>query len=255
MARNNSSFTIHNSQFDTIELKSNKYQLIIEVERKAIKNIHLSVYPPNGKVRIAAPERMDIDTIRVFAINKLKWIKKQQEVFKNQERETKREFLDRESHYFQGKRYLLTIIEQEAKPKVIVKHSEIELYIRPNTSTKKRKEIIDEWYREEMKKVIPKMLEKWENKIGVKTNEFGVKIMRTKWGTCNIEAKRIWLNLELAKKPLECLEYIVVHELVHLLERSHNAVFVKYMNEFMPKWRFYRDELNRLPFRHTDWKY
>jgi len=106
-----------------------------------------------------------------------------------------------------------------------------------------------------MKKVIPKMLEKWEKKIGVKTNEFGVKIMRTKWGTCNVEAKRIWLNLELAKKPLECLEYIVVHELIHLLERSHNAVFVKYMNEFMPKWRFYRDELNRLPFRHTDWKY
>lgn len=227
----------------------------IDVEQKDIKNIHLSVYPPNGNVKIAAPERMDIDTIRVFAINKLKWIKKQQEIFKNQERETRREFLDRESHYFQGKRYLLTIIEQEAKPKVVLKHSEIELYIRPNTSTKKRKEIIDEWYREEMKKVIPTMLEKWENKIGVKTNDFGVKIMRTKWGTCNIEAKRIWLNLELAKKPLDCLEYIVVHELIHLLERSHNAVFVKYMNEFMPKWRFHRDELNKLPFRHTDWKY
>jgi predicted metal-dependent hydrolase len=227
----------------------------IDVEQKNIKNIHLSVYPPNGKVKIAAPERMDIDTIRVFAINKLKWIKKQQEVFRNQERETKREFIERESHYFQGKRYLLTIIEQETKPKVILKHSEIELYIRPNTSTKKRKEILDEWYREEIKKIVPKMLEKWEQKIGVKTNEFGVKIMRTKWGTCNIEAKRIWLNLELAKKPVECLEYIVVHELVHLLERNHNAVFVKYMNEFMPKWRFYRDELNRLPFRHTDWKY
>ena len=212
----------------------------IDVEQKDIKNIHLSVYPPNGKVKIAAPERMELDTIRVFAINKLKWIKKQQKVFKNQERETKREFLESESHYFQGKRYLLSVIEQETKPKVILKHSVIELYIRPNTSTKKRKEILDEWYREEMKKEIPKMLEKWENKIGVKTNDFGVKIMRTKWGTCNIEAKRIWLNLELAKKPLECLEYIVVHELVHLLERSHNDRFVRFMNEFMPKWRFHR---------------
>ena len=227
----------------------------IDVEKKDIKNIHLSVYPPHGKVRIAAPERMNLDTIRVFALNKLKWIKKQQANFKNQERETRREFLTKESHYFRGKRYLLQVIERDAKPKIILKHSTIEMHIRPNTSTKKRKEILDEWYRQELKKTIPLMIEKWEKVIGVKTNDFGVKIMRTKWGTCNIEAKRIWLNLELAKKPLECLEYIVVHELVHLLERSHNAVFVSYMNEFMPKWRFHREELNRLPFRHTDWKY
>lgn len=137
----------------------------------------------------------------------------------------------------------------------MLKHKTIELYVRPNTTTKKRKSILDEWYRAEMKKVIPPLLEKWENKIGVKANNFGVKLMRTKWGTCNIEAKRIWLNLELAKKPLICLEYILVHELVHLLERNHNDRFIKYMNEFMPKWRFHRDELNRLPFRHTDWKY
>jgi predicted metal-dependent hydrolase len=227
----------------------------IDVTQKDIKNIHLSVYPPHGKVKIAAPDRMEMDTIRVFAINKLSWIKKQQAIFKNQERETPREYLTKESHYYRGERYLLNVIEQEAKPKVVLNHSTIELYIRPNTPTQKRKEIIDEWYREEMKKVLPEMIKKWEEKIGVKTNDFGVKIMRTKWGTCNIEAKRIWLNLELAKKPLECLEYIVVHELVHLLERSHNAVFVRYMNQFMPKWRFYRDELNRLPFRHTDWKY
>ena len=227
----------------------------IDVEKKDIKNIHLSVYPPHGKVRIAAPEHMEMDTIRVFAINKLKWIKKQQATFNNQERETPREFLSKESHYFRGERYLLNIIEHNAKPKIILKHSTIEMYIRPNTPTQKRKEILDQWYRQELKKVIPNMLEKWEKKINVKTNDFGVKIMRTKWGTCNIEAKRIWLNLELAKKPLECLEYIVVHELVHLLERNHNAAFVRYMNEFMPKWRFHRDELNTLPFRHTDWKY
>jgi hypothetical protein len=227
----------------------------IDVEQKDIKNIHLSVYPPDGKVKISAPERMDLDTIRVFAINKLKWIKKQQETFRNQEREAPREYLSKESHYFQGKRYLLKIIEQEAKPRIVLKHSKIELYIRPNTSIEKRKEIIEKWYREEMKSVIPKMIEKWEKKIGVRANEYGVRKMRTKWGTCNPEAKRIWLNLELAKKPLECLEYIIVHELVHLLERTHNDKFIKYMNEFMPKWRFHRDELNRLPFRHMEWKY
>ena len=227
----------------------------IDVELKNIKNIHLSVYPPNGKVKISAPERMDLDTIRVFTISKLKWIKKQQEAFKNQERETPREYLTKESHYFKGKRYLLKVIEHNAKPKVILKHSEIELYIRPNATIEKRKQILDEWYRAELKKIVPKMIEKWEKKIGVKSNEFGIKKMKTKWGTCNTKAKRIWLNLEIAKKPFECLEYIIVHELVHLLERSHNEKFVKYMNEFMPKWRFYREELNRLPFSHVDWNY
>ena len=227
----------------------------IDVEQKDIKNIHLSVYPPNGKVKIAAPERMELDTIRVFAISKLQWIKKQQKVFINQPRETPREYLSKESHYFQGKRYLLDVIEHNDIPKVVLKHSKIELYIKPNTTTEKKKEILNQWYRTELKKKIPGLIEKWENKIGVQSNEFGIKKMRTKWGTCNIEAKRIWLNLELAKKPVECLEYIVVHELVHLLERSHNERFVKLMNEFMPKWRFYRDELNRLPFKHIDWKY
>lgn len=227
----------------------------IEVEQKDIKNIHLSVYPPNGKVKIAAPERMELDTIRVFAISKLQWIKQQQKVFINQPRETPREYLTRESHYFQGKRYLLKVIEHNAVPKVILKHSKIELYIRPNTTTEKKKEILNQWYRTKLKNTVPKLITKWGKKIGVQSNEFGIKKMRTKWGTCNIEAKRIWLNLELAKKPVECLEYIIVHELVHLLERSHNERFVKLMNEFMPKWRFHRDELNRLPFSHTDWRY
>jgi predicted metal-dependent hydrolase len=227
----------------------------IEVEQKDIKNIHLSVYPPFGKVKIAAPLRMDLDTIRVFAINKLQWIRKQQETFRNQQRETPREYLPRESHYFKGKRYLLRIVEQEAKPKVLLTHNEIVLYLRPNSPITKRKEVMDEWYREELKKLVPGLIAKWEEKIGVKAREFGIKKMRTKWGTCNPEAKRIWLNLELAKKPVECLEYIIVHELVHLLERKHNEKFLKQMNHFMPKWRFYREELNRLPFSHTEWKY
>ncbi len=229
--------------------------IVIDVDQKDIKNIHLSVYPPLGKVKISAPKRIDLDTIRVFAISKLGWIKKQQEIFENQERETPREYLTRESHYFKGKRYLLKVIEREASPKVILRHSEIELHIRPSATIEKRKRVLDEWYRAELKKIVPKIIEKWEKKIGVKSNEFGIKKMRTKWGSCNTEAKRIWLNLELAKKPAECLEYIIVHELVHLSERSHNDKFVRYMNEFMPKWRFYKDELNRLPFSHVDWNY
>ncbi len=229
--------------------------IIIDVEQKDIKNIHLSVYPPNGRVKIAAPQRMDLDTIRVFAINKLKWIKKQQETYRNQEREAPREYLSKESHYFRGKRYLLKIVEQNAKPKVVLTHSEIILYIRPNSPVDKRKELVDEWYRGELRNFIPKLMDKWEKKIGVKANEFGIKKMRTKWGTCNTEAKRIWINLELAKKPIECLEYIIVHELVHLLERGHNERFIKYMDNIMPKWRSYREELNRLPFSHTEWKY
>ncbi len=195
----------------------------IDVELKDIKNIHLSVHPPNGNVTIAAPEKMDMDTIRVFALNKLKWIKNQKSAFQNQDRETRREFLNQESHYFKGERYLLQVIERDEKPKVILRHGNLEMYIRPNTSTLKRKEIMDEWYRQEMKEIIPDILNKWETKIGVKANDFGIKIMRTKWGSCNIEAKRIWLNLELAKKPIDCLEYIIVHELVHLLERNHNV--------------------------------
>lgn len=227
----------------------------IEVEQKDIKNIHLSVYPPNGAVRISAPNKMELDTIRVFALNKLKWIRKQQAIFKSQDRETPREYLTKESHYFLGKRYLLKVIEHNHPPKVILKHSDIELYIRPNTPEIKKEKTIEDWYRNELKAISPKLIAKWEKIVGVQSNEFGIKKMRTKWGTCNTEAKRIWLNLELAKKPVECIEFIIVHELVHLLERSHNDKFVSYMNEFMPKWRMHREELNRIPFRHIDWKY
>ncbi|MCT4645775.1 MAG: M48 family metallopeptidase [Carboxylicivirga sp.] len=227
----------------------------IEVEQKDIKNIHLSVYPPNGKVRIAAPLKMDLDTIRVFAISKLQWIKSQQEIFHQQAREPEREYLERESHYFFGERYLLKIIEREAAPKVEIDHKYMHLYIRPNTDTTRRAEIMNEWYRQQLKQIVPNLITKWETEIGVKTSDYGIKKMRTKWGTCNTEAKRIWLNLELAKKPKDCLEYIIVHELVHLIEPSHNQHFVKLMDKFMPKWRFHRDELNKLPISHTDWKY
>ncbi len=229
--------------------------IVVDVEHKDIKNIHLSVYPPSGKVHISAPNKMDIDTIRVFVISKLQWIKKQQEAFKQQERETPREYLTRESHYFLGKRFLLKVIFHDASPKVIKKHKEIELYVRPDTTVEKRKEILDEWYRQELKNLLSTIIPRWEETIGVQIDEFGIKRMKTKWGTCNADAKRIWLNLELAKKPVECIEYIVVHELIHLIERKHNARFTSLMNYFMPKWEFYREELNRLPFSHADWRY
>ena len=229
--------------------------LAIEVELKDIKNIHLSVFPPMGRVHISAPERMDLDTIRVFAIAKLKWIRKQQEAFKKQQRETPREYLTRESHYFLGKRYLLKVVEKEGSPRIILKKKEIQMVVRPETPHEKKQQILDEWYRSELKRIIPPIIDEWEKKIGVVTNEYGIKKMRTKWGTCNHTAKRIWLNLELAKKPLECIEYIVVHELIHLIEPSHNERFMTLLDHQMPKWKFFRDELNRLPFSHVDWKY
>ncbi len=229
--------------------------ITVDVVSKDIKNIHLSVYPPSGRVRIAAPLRMDMDTIRIYLISKLPWIRKQQEKLRKQEREAPREFLNRESHYVNGKRYLLKVIERDEAPRVELKHSKMELYVRPGANKEKMKTILAEWYRRQLKTILPPLIAKWEERLGVQVNEFGIKIMKTRWGTCNREARRIWLNLELAKKPSECLEYIVVHEMVHLLERNHNDRFIALMNEFMPKWRFHKDELNRLPVGHEDWGY
>ena len=229
--------------------------ITVQVTQKDIKNVHLSVNPPFGKVKIAAPERMELDTIRIYAISKLSWIRKQQAKILSQKREAPREYITKESHYFQGKRYLLKVIEHNAAPVVKQKHSQLELYIRPHTSTEKRKEIIEEWYRDQLKITVAKYISKWENIMNVSVSEFGIKKMKTKWGTCNIEAKRIWINLELAKKPIECLEYIVVHEMVHLFERNHNTRFVALMDNYLPNWRELKVELNKLPISHIDWEY
>ena len=220
----------------------------IEVVRKDIKNLHLAVYPPNGRIRIAAPLRIDDEAVRLFAISKLTWIKRHQANFDSQERQTQRECISGESHYFNGVRYLLNVIYQQEKPRVDIRQKKyIDLYVREGSTKEQRQKVINEWYRKHLKELIPGLVEKWEKTIGVKTNDWGIKLMRTKWGTCNIEAKRIWLNLELAKKPVHCLEYIIVHELVHLLERNHNENFVAYMDKFIPNWRFCKDELNRYP--------
>ncbi|MBF2709313.1 M48 family metallopeptidase [Flavobacterium soyangense] len=231
-------------------------QLSIDVVRKDIKNMHLAVYPPTGRVRIAAPLRIDDEAVRLFAISKIAWIRKNQRNFNSQERQAPRQFKERESHYFLGKRYLLRIIEEDAPPKIVFKtKTYIDLYARPNSTLEQLQTIINEWYRAELKKLIPAIIDKWENQIGVTVEDWQVKQMKTKWGTCNIEKKRIWINLELAKKPLQCLEYIVVHEMIHLLERHHNDRFLSLMEKFMPQWKFYREELNRLPVSHGEWKY
>lgn len=230
-------------------------EIIVDVVLKDIKHIHLSVYPPLGHVRIAAPMRMNLDTIRIYAISKLGWIKKQQQKFKEQVREAPREYLNKESHYFKGKRYQLRVIEQDTPPKVQLKHSTIDLYVRPNSDLQKKHAVLEAWYRQQLKELVPAIIQKWEKTMGVSSNEFAVKKMKTKWGTCNIEAKRIWLNLELAKKPYQCIEYIVVHEMAHLLERNHNSNFVALMDNYLPEWRQLKTELNKLPVSHVDWGY
>ena len=229
--------------------------IAVDVVQKDIKNIHLSVYPPAGKVRISAPLRMDIDTIRVFAITKLDWIKRQQQKLCEQARETPREYLDRESHYVWGKRYLLKVIEKDAAPEIELKHTKMLLQIRPATSDGRKQEILEAWYREQLKEAVPLLIAKWEPLMGVKVEKFFVQRMNTKWGSCSPGSKSIRLNTDLAKKPPECLEYIVVHEMTHLLESTHNSRFIALMDQFIPKWRLYKEELNRLPVRHESWDY
>jgi len=228
----------------------------IDVVRKNIKNIHLSVHPPNGRVRISVPNQLNEDAIRLYTISKLGWIKKQQRKFEGQERQTPREYKDRESHYFQGKRYLLNVIESNSTPKANLRSVKyIDLYVRPGSTVEKKEAVLNKWYRDRLREIIPDIISKWEKILNVEVKEFGIKQMKTKWGTCNTKAKRIWINLELAKKPLHCLEYIVVHEMVHLLERHHNERFLAYMNKFIPQWKQYKRELNRFPVSHSEWGY
>lgn len=221
----------------------------IEVVLKKIKNVHLSVNPPIGNVRVSAPDNMSMDAIKSYVVSKLNWIRKKQNKFKSQEREATREFIDKESHFYNGKTYLLKIIEADSPPKVKLNYSQIELYVRPGSSKEKRQNVIETWYRQQLKQKVGELISHWEKKIGVLVAAFVIKKMKTKWGSCSPHNCTIRINLELAKKPAECLEYIVVHELVHLLEPSHNERFVSMMDKHMPKWRFYRDELNHLPVR------
>lgn len=229
-------------------------EISVDLVFKDIKNVHLSVHPPTGRVRIAAPERMDVDKIRIFAISKLDWIKKNQRGFRNQERETPREFLDRESHYLWGRRYLLRIHETEAPPEIQLAPGKIHLRVRPHTAPEKKREIIAEFYRNQLRLEAPPVIARWERALGVTVNRFYVRQMKTKWGTSNPRACSIRLNTELAKKPRHCLEYIIVHEMVHFLDPHHGDRFISLMDTFMPDWRFHRNELNRHPLAYEKWQ-
>lgn len=218
--------------------------------------MHLGVYPPDGKVRISAPSGFDDEAVRLAVISKLGWIRRCQKEYREQVRQSPREYLPRESHYFFGQRYLLNITEQKGKSEVLIRNkSVIDMYVPQGSDSRKPEQILSGWYRKELKARIPSLIEKWEPVIGVKVSKWGVKKMKTKWGSCNPEAKRIWVNLELAKKPEICLEYIIVHEMVHLLERNHNGHFRELMDKFMPQWQLYRDELNQSPLAHENWAY
>jgi predicted metal-dependent hydrolase len=230
--------------------------LNVEVIRKDIKNLHISVMPPNGRVRVAIPAHVNDDRVRGAVVSKLAWIKKQQSDFEKQPRQSEREMVSGESHYFFGRRYRLEVVEVTGKSNLAIKGNSTLLLSTPaDTSKEKRLKLLDEWYREQIKERLPALLTKWQAVVGVEAHHCGIRKMKTKWGSCNTSDKRIWLNLKLAKKPPECLEYILVHELVHLLERHHNRRFKAFMDEFMPNWSLHRDTLNSTPLANENWVY
>lgn len=228
----------------------------VQVVRKAIKNLHLSVCPPDGHVRLAVPLHMTDDNVRLAVVTRLSWIKKQQANFQAQPRQSEREIVTGESHYVFGKRYRLEVIERRGRHEVIIKNnSTLKLFVNPSTSTQNRALVLTEWYRQQLKARIPDLLTHWEPLVGRQVSDWGIKKMKTKWGSCNISQRRIWLNLELAKKPIECLEYVMVHELVHLLERHHSDRFKAYMDKYLPQWQRCRDILKREPLGNDNWVY
>ena len=230
--------------------------LSVEVVRKDIKHFYIGVHPPSGRVRVSAPSRLDDDAVRMAIISRLGWIRRKQAAFAKQERQSQREFVTGESHYFAGRRYRLDVTKRDCPPTVhLLNNTKIGLSVRPGTDRDKREAIFHRWYREHLRLQVPPLLAKWEPKMGVSVNEVRIKKMKTLWGSCNIRAKRVWLNLELAKKPHSCLVYVLVHEMVHLLERDHNDRFRELMDGFLPQWRTYRDELNAAPLAHEDWRY
>ena len=228
----------------------------MEIHRKGIENLHVGVYPPDGKVRVATPLHLDDEAVRLAVVSRLSWIRQQRQGFARQARQSTREMVTGESHYFEGQRYRLNVVERPGNSRVrIANRNSLELRVPPGTDQAGRKRVIDRWYRRRLKARIPDLLAQWEPIVGVSVTDCRVKRMKTRWGSCNIETKRIWLNLELAKKDPLCLEYILVHEMVHLLERHHTDRFRSLMDEFMPDWRLRRDMLNTAPLAYEDWDY
>ena len=229
--------------------------LTVEVVRKDIKNLHLGVYPPNGRVRVAAPLVVSDEAVRLAVIGKLGWIKRQQAKFDAQPRQSPREMVSGESHYFLGQRYRLRVLAYTGPPRIRCSGTDfLDLFVRPETTVEQRQRVLECWYREQLRERIPPLLEQWQPMLGVRVADWGIKKMKTRWGSCNTRARRVWFNLELAKKPARCLEYVVVHELVHLLERNHGDRFKALMDRYLPAWRGCREELNQAPLGHTPWQ-
>ena len=229
--------------------------LTVQVVRKDIKNLHLGVYPPNGRVRVAAPLAVSDEAVRLAVIGKLGWIKRQRASFAAQHRQSEREMVSGESHYFLGRRYRLRVIEHPGTSKVVLRgNAALDLYVRPGADVESRRRVLLRWYRRELRALMPPLLAKWQPVVGVQVADWRIKKMKTKWGSCSIKASRVWLNLELVKKPARCLEYVIVHELVHLLERHHTDRFRALLDEFMPRWRIAREELKSSPLSHEEWQ-
>lgn len=230
--------------------------IAVEVIRKDIKNLHLGVYPPFGRVRVAAPLVVSDEAVRLAVIDKLGWIKRQRAQFARQPRQSEREMVNGESHYFFGQRYRLRVHEQDGPARVALRGlASMDLFVRPGAAVEKREAVLLDWHRTTLRSVIAELLARWQPKLGVQAADWGIKKMKTRWGSCNVGARRIWLNLELAKKPLQCLEYIVVHELVHLLERNHTERFTALMDQHLPDWRHRRETLKSSPLGHEEWGY
>jgi predicted metal-dependent hydrolase len=226
----------------------------IDVVRKPIKNLHLGVYPPNGRIRVAVPLRVSDDAVRLAVVTRLAWIKRQTAKFEAQERQSVREYVSGESHYFLGRRFRLRVIESTGQRKVQFGPNRIELLVPKGMDQATRERIVLKSYRTQLRSIAEPLIAQWSKAMGVEITQWGIRRMKTRWGTCNVDARRIWLNFELIKKSRSCIEYIVVHELAHLLERHHNDRFMEIMDRLLPKWRSYRDELNAAPLAHEDWR-
>jgi len=235
---------------ETIELGD----LVISVTRKDVKNVHLSVHPPNGRVTLVAPKVTRLDVARAYAISRLGWIRSQQAKLLGQARETPRQYIERESHYLWGRRYLMSVSEADAKPVVTLDHRRIRLTVRPNSTPDTRAVVIHEWHKSLLHQVVPRLIAGWEPKIGVTVSAYFLQRMKTRWGGCNQESGTIRLNTELVKKPRDLLEYIVVHEMIHLIEKRHNDRFFALLTDHYPAWREARAELNEIPLAAEAWK-
>jgi predicted metal-dependent hydrolase len=226
----------------------------IEVTRKDVKHVHLSVHPPSGEVTLVAPTGTRLSVARAYAVSKLAWIRDQQAKLRGQARETPRRFVERESHYLWGRRYLLTVKEEEAKPSVTLSHRTITLRVRPGSSREKRAAVMHEWHKGLLHAAVPELIRKWEPKLDVEVKAYFLQRMKTRWGSCNRRARHIRLNTELVKKPRDLLEYVVVHEMAHLVVPIHGQRFLGLLDEKYPAWREARDELNALPLGPENWE-